>query len=160
MVKQQQTRYVGIDYGMARLGLSVSDPTKLIATPLTTLQAQKKIHRTAELLLAYLDTYSKQQSCTIERIVIGMPLLLSGKKGLLADEVLHFVEELKKLTTIQIETWDERLTTVQAERSLKESSLNRKRRAQVVDSVTALILLQNYLDANNSAILRAANTLL
>jgi putative holliday junction resolvase len=132
---------------MARLGVAVSDPTKLIATPLPTLKAERKSGRTAEKLMAFLKDYADKQKCEFDKIVIGMPFMMSGKKGHLADEVTHFVELLKSITTIPIETWDERLTSVQADRALQESSFTRKRRAQEVDSVAALILLQNYLDA-------------
>lgn len=138
---------MGIDYGMARFGLAISDPTKLIASPLPTMKAERKSEHTAAKLLAFLQDYAEKQGCTIEKIVIGMPLMMSGKKGHLADEVAHFVELLKSLTEITIETWDERLTSVQADRSLRESAFTRKRRAQEVDSVAAIILLQNYLDA-------------
>ena len=71
---------------------------------------------------------------------------MSGKVGFLADEVKHFIEFLKKATAVPVVTWDERLTTVQAERSLRESSLSRKKRTQFVDTVAAVIILQNYLD--------------
>lgn len=146
---KNETRTIGIDFGIARLGIAVSDPTHMIAIPLETLQAEKKAEQTARKLLKFLDDYSLKQQCAIDSIVIGMPLMMSGKKGFLADEVLHFIEQLKTLTTIPVLTWDERLTTVQAERSLRESSLTRKRRAQMVDSVSAIILLQNFLDSKS-----------
>ena len=141
-----KTRIVGIDYGMARLGLAVSDETKLIATPLTTLRAEKRTEETVTKLLDELAKHQKTFNYLIEEIVIGLPLMMSGKCGALADAVKHFVELLRKTTSIPIVTWDERLTTVQAERSLRESSMTRKKRAQNVDSVAALIILQNYLD--------------
>lgn len=147
----KQSRMVGIDYGMARIGLSLSDPTKLIATPLVTLKSERKMEKTVEKLLIYLYEHAEKNQYQIEELVIGLPLLLSGKQGLLADEVHHFIEELKKLTSIPIVLWDERLTTVQAERSLKESSMTRKQRAKVVDSVAAIILLQSYLDSRRLA---------
>lgn len=140
-------RIIGIDYGMARLGIAVSDPSKLIATPLETMMAEKKGERTAKKLIAFLEDYCKKMDCTIELIVLGMPLMMSGKRGLLADEVSHFKEILSLMTSLPIILWDERLSTVQAERSLKESSLSRKKRAKVVDSVAAIIILQSYLDS-------------
>lgn len=143
----KETRFVGVDYGMARIGLAVSDPTKLIATPMETLKAEKKAEKTAAKFMEVLAAYSVKVNCTIDCLVIGMPLMMSGKRGLLADEVHHFVDQLKILTEIPIILWDERLTTVQAERSLRESSLSRKKRAKVVDSVAAIIILQSYLDS-------------
>ena len=141
------SRIVAIDFGTRRIGLAVSDPTKLIATPLETLTAEKKGEKTAAKVLAYLEGYCLKMGCQVECIVVGMPLLMSGKRGFLADEVHHFIELLKNLTQIPIVMWDERLTTVQAERTLRESSLSRKKRAKVVDSIAAIIILQSYLDA-------------
>ena len=84
----------------------------------------------------------------IESIVDGLPLMMSGKMGFLADEVKHFVELLQKPVSIPILTWDERLTTVQAERSLRRAAFHAKTRSQIVDEVAAVIMLQSYLDSN------------
>lgn len=140
------SRIVGIDWGLARLGIALSDTSKLLATPLKTLTAEKKALDTAKKLLAELLAHATANKYQIEAIVMGMPLMMSGKAGFQADEVKNFIELLKSLTDIPIITWDERLTTSMAERSLKESSLTRKKRAQVVDSIAAIIILQNYLD--------------
>lgn len=141
-----KTRIVAIDYGIARLGLAVSDETKLIATPLPTLRAEKKIDDTLGKLLEMLNQHQQEFGYTIAEIVVGLPLMMSGRYGPLADEVKHFVETLRKAVSFPITTWDERLTSVQADRSLRESQMSRKKRAQNVDSVAALIILQNYLD--------------
>lgn len=142
----KQKRIVGIDWGVARLGLAVSDGNKIIATPLKTLQAEKRSEETAKKVLAELLSHASTHKYEIAQIVIGMPLMMSGKSGFQADEVHHFIDQLRQLTDIPIIPWDERLTTSMAERSLKESSLTRKRRAQVVDSVAAILILQSYLD--------------
>lgn len=144
---RKQTRIVGIDYGMARIGLSFSDPTKLIAMPITVFPCEKKVEKTVEKLIAFLQDHASKFEYEIESFVVGLPLLLSGKQGLLADEVNYFVEELKKKSPLPVIFWDERLTTVQAERTLQQSSLTRKKRAKVVDVVSAVIILQNYLDS-------------
>lgn len=146
MEKNKAIRIVGIDFGIARLGIAVSDETHLIATPLQTLKAEKRSESTVLKLLEYLQKDQQERKYTIGEIVIGLPLLMSGKHGMLADEVKHFVEVLKQQFSCPIITWDERLTTVQAERSLRESSLTRKKRSQHVDSVAAVIILQSYLD--------------
>ncbi len=147
MTKVKPTRIIGIDYGIARLGLACSDETKIIALPLMVMQAEKKAEKTVQKLLKELERHTQEKGYAIEAIVIGLPLLMSGKVGLSADEVKNFVALLQKATTIPIVTWDERLTSVQAERSLRESSMTRKRRTQYVDSVAAVIILQNYLDS-------------
>lgn len=144
--KKRPSRVVGIDYGMARIGLAISDERKIIAFPLMTLQAERKLERTIPKLMAELARHQKEQNYELEAIVVGHPLLLSGKTGLLADEVGLFVDMLRKTVTIPIVLWDERLTSVQADRALRETGMNRKKRSKLVDTVSAVILLQNYLD--------------
>lgn len=133
-------RIAAIDYGMARIGFAVSDESQIIAMPFVTITTEKKLEATAAKVIRELSSYQ------LEEIVVGMPLLLSGKKGLLADEVKSFMEALSKATTIPIVSWDERLTSVQAERSLREGNMTRKQRSKHVDTVAAVILLQSYLD--------------
>lgn len=145
-MKNPKTRIVGIDFGMARLGLAISDETKIIASSIETLRADKKSAQTVNLLLVQLEKHQKANNYTIEEIVVGLPLLMSGKKGLLADEVHHFVSLLKEKVSAPIVLWDERLTSVQADRAMRESSMTRKKRAQKSDGVAAVIILQNYLD--------------
>lgn len=142
-----RSRIVGIDFGLARLGIAVSDEQKIIATPLMTMTAEKRSEKTVLKLMQELEDHAQANNYAIEKIVIGLPLLMSGKKGMLADEVLHFVELLKQYVNVPIITWDERLTSVQAERSLRESSLTRKSRSRIVDTVAAVIILQSYLDS-------------
>lgn len=145
--KPAKTRAIGLDFGLARIGVAISDERKILASPFITLKTEKKIEDTVAKLLKEIDNHQKQNNYLADEIVIGLPLLMSGKTGFLADEVKNFVEELKKATPLPIILWDERLTSVQAERSLRESSLSRKRRASLVDTVAAVIILQNYLDS-------------
>lgn len=147
MLKPRPTRILSIDFGLARLGLAISDEMKWIATPLPTLQAEKKGEETVAKLFAFLDQHSAENRYDLEKIIIGMPLMMNGTIGHLADEVKHFISLLQQKTTVPIITWDERLTTVMAERSLREASLSRKKRAKKVDSISALIILQNYLES-------------
>lgn len=140
------TRIVGIDFGMARIGLAVSDVQKIIGTPLVTLQTERKSELTVAKLLEVLREHERLNRYQIESIVMGFPLLMSGKKGLLADEVTHFVALLQEAIDVPVVTWDERLTSVQADRSMREANMSRKKRSQRADSVAAVIILQNYLD--------------
>jgi putative Holliday junction resolvase len=133
-------RIVGIDYGQARIGVALSDPSQIIASPLTTIQNKKKLEEVVKEFLSVLKDYS------IEEIVIGMPFQLDGKIGTSAQEVLRFVEALKEQTTLPIKTWDERLTTQQTERVMKAGNVSRKKRMKVIDSACATLILQNYLD--------------
>jgi putative Holliday junction resolvase len=139
-------RIVGIDYGMARIGIAVSDETKMIATSLETLPADRKALATVGKLLDFFEKHTTANRYHIEALVIGMPLMMSGKKGMLADEVVHFVALLKERVPYPIVTWDERLSSVQADRSLREGNFSRKRRSKMVDAVAATIILQSYLD--------------
>jgi putative Holliday junction resolvase len=139
-------RIVGIDFGLKRIGVAISDERKIIASPFPTIIAEKKGIHTAKKLVAALEVDMKARNYELEKIVIGLPLMMSGKTGFLADEVNHFIELLKTLVNCPIIPWDERLTTMQAEKSLKEFDMSRKKRSKVVDSVASIIILQNYLD--------------
>lgn len=135
-------RVVAIDYGRARLGLAITDNSKTIAYPLKVVKAKKDIKKTAKTLLENLSEHIKE----IEVIIIGLPLLLDGTKGDMANEVIEFAEALKEITSIKIEFLDERLTSSQAERDLKDTfKLNRKKRAAKSDTMAATIILQNYI---------------
>ncbi len=140
------TRYIAIDFGLARIGIAISDVTKLLATPFQTMKTEKKMEQTVDKLLLTLQKDQEERRYEIEEIIIGMPFLMSGKKGLMADEVHHFIELLKERFSAPVITWDERLTSVQAERTLREGEMSRKKRTKVIDQVAAVIILQNYLD--------------
>lgn len=140
-------RIIGLDYGQARIGIAISDATRKIAMPHKTLKTEKRMELTVTRLLEELKKHQKEFNYTVDKIILGHPLLLTGKSGLLADEVKIFAEHLKVQIDAEIILWDERLTSKQAERSLREGNLNRKERSKLVDSVAAIILLQSYIDA-------------
>lgn len=142
-------RIIGLDYGLARIGVAISDERHLLASPLMTFAAEKKAENTAAKLIQQLQQHASTNKYIITEIVIGLPLMMSGKRGLIADEVMHFVEILKQHIDVPIITWDERLSSVQADRTLREGNLSRKKRSKVVDTVAACIILQNYLDRKN-----------
>jgi putative holliday junction resolvase len=144
--KPKPKRVVGIDFGLSRLGIALSDERQIFASPFLTLHAEKKTEATILKLLGIIEEIQTNQKCEIEEVVIGLPLMMSGKTGFLADEVQNFIKEFKLKSPLPIHPWDERLTTVQAERSLRESSMTRKKRTKVVDIVSAAIILQSYLD--------------
>lgn len=142
-----KTRFVGVDFGLARVGIALSDESKIIASPLFTVRSERRLEDTVEKIVEQLQAHSKENNYTIESYIVGMPLMMSGKKGLIADEVTEFISLLQTKVTVPVIAWDERLTTVQAERSLLESNLSRKKRSAVVDTVAASIILQSYLDS-------------
>jgi putative Holliday junction resolvase len=132
-------RIASIDYGLKRLGVAISDENKIIASSLGVIQAGKNNAETISKLLDLLKPYP------LERIVLGNPIHMDGRVGFLADEVRHFLTQLQQHVTCEVTLFDERLSTLQAERSLKEGGMRRKKRAQVIDAVSAVILLQSYL---------------
>lgn len=149
--KARPKRVVGIDFGMARIGLAISDERQIIATPYQTVHTERKTERTIAKIIDLLNQLQENCRCEIEEIVVGLPLMMSGRTGFQADEVKHFVQLLAQATSIPVRTWDERLSTVQAERSLRESHMTRKKRSKVVDIVSAAIILQSYLDRKKMA---------
>lgn len=136
-------RLLAVDYGLKRLGLALSDERKILASALPTLQAGKTSQETAQLIVACATKHG------VEKIIVGHPLHLSGRSSFLTDEVTHFVSLLSTFTSLPIVLWDERLTSVQADRTLQLGGMNRKKRAALVDSLSAIILLQSYLDCQN-----------
>ena len=139
-------RILAIDFGLKRIGLALSDSSQKIALPLKTIEIQNPNQDVALVLKAVHDRLTD-----IETIVLGNPLLLSGKKGEMADNVQTFKEKLeKKLNNplISVVLWDERLTSAQADKMLKKD-YNRKKRSQIIDPVAATIILQNYLDSKS-----------
>lgn len=140
------TRIMSIDYGMARIGIAISDERKILASPLPLVLADKKTEKTVMKIVNEIKIHEEKMHCQIEEIIIGLPLMMSGKMSFLADEVRHFSDLLKQHISIPIILWDERLTSVQAERAMIEGELTRKRRAKSVDSLSAIIILQSYLE--------------
>lgn len=147
--RPKSKRVLGIDFGLVRLGLALSDERQIIATPLMTVTAEKRSEQTMSKMQEVIAKIEDTYECQIEEIVVGMPLMMSGKSGFLADEVNHFVQLLGQVLSIPLHTWDERLSTVQAERSLREGYMTRKQRSKVVDRISAAIILQTYLDHKN-----------
>lgn len=149
MARPVPGRILGVDFGISRFGLALSDETKTISMPYKVWHPEKKAEQTVAKFLVFIDSIRAEYQCTIDEILIGMPLMMSGKTGFLADEVTHFVSLLQSSCSIPVKTWDERLSSVQAERSLMESTMTRKKRTKFVDTVSATLILQSYLDHRN-----------
>lgn len=126
--------------GARRIGLAVSDPLGLTAQGLETLQRRNKRSD-----LAYLERVLKQYE--VAEMVVGLPLRLSGAEGTQSAKMTEFADLLRKHFKIPVHLWDERLTTAEANRMLREAELSVRRRGQVVDRVAAILILQSYLDA-------------
>ena len=134
-------RYLGFDLGTRTLGISISDDTKTIATTYTTLRFND-----GEYENIFDDIKSIVEKENIEKIVLGLPKNMNNTLGFRAEETIKFKEELEKYLNIEIILQDERLTTVSAHNFLLEADMSRKKRKQVVDKLSANIILQTYLD--------------
>lgn len=135
------SRIVGVDPGEARVGLAVSDTAHTIAFPRETISARGS---TADTVARIVDALADE---TVGWVVVGLPLRLDGTEGEAARRARVFGDALAEALGVEVVFWDERLTTVAAERSLREMGRHKARRREVVDQSAATILLQGYLDA-------------
>lgn len=132
-------RVLAIDLGEVHMGLAVSDELMLTAQPLPTYRRKGWRQDLAHLR----DLVARWE---VGEVVVGLPKSMGGATGPQASHAQAFAEKVQKAFTIPVTLWDERLTTAQAERTLIQAGLRRARRRQVIDSVAALLILQNYLD--------------
>ncbi len=136
-------RILGIDYGTKRIGLAISDLSGSIAQSFKTITREdgSSIESVTEQIKSIVVEYK------ISSIVVGIPMNLNGTRGRLVDEIMVFIDKLKKEINVLIEQWNEWLTTVEAERVMIEQNVSRKKRRQHIDKVSAVLILQNYLDS-------------
>ncbi len=139
----EMARALGIDLGDARVGVAVSDELGMLAHPLATLFVKEG--RVA----ARVAALAAEKSATT--IIVGMPRNMNGSFGPAAEKSRAFIAELTSLTTAKIIAWDERLTTVSAERSLRDAGRKAREQRAVIDQVAAQILLQSWLDSTPCA---------
>ncbi|HMC83610.1 MAG TPA: Holliday junction resolvase RuvX [Candidatus Polarisedimenticolia bacterium] len=136
-------RCLGLDVGEKRIGLALSDPLGWTAGPLpvlTRVSWKGDLARIRELV----------ERLEVRRVVVGLPIRMDGTSGEAAERTLHFVERLKSAVRVAVETWDERLSTREAERMLIGADVRREKRRQVIDGVAASLILQAYLDYRNA----------
>jgi putative Holliday junction resolvase len=126
--------------GQRHIGVAVSDEMKFIAQSLLTIQRDAHY----EWMKTVQETVRQKE---IEEIVVGYPIKMSGDIGTSAKEVEEIKEKLKDLTGIPVILWDERLSTVQAEKILIDVNIKRKKRKKIIDQMAAVIILQAYLDS-------------
>jgi putative holliday junction resolvase len=133
-------RVLALDLGKKRIGLALSDPLGITAQGLPTLQRTR--------IREDLDALAKLTSENeVTLILMGHPLHMSGREGRQAEYTREFAGRLAERTGIEIQFWDERLTTVEAERVLRSSGISIEKRARAVDRLAAVILLGSYLDS-------------
>ena len=134
---------MGVDFGEKRVGLARSDESETVAEALATLSYQSR-----EDLLTQLKPYL--EDLHPQRIVVGLPQTIRGEIGPAAKKVLEFVEWFKKRLPLEWVFWDERFTTVEAERVLLEADLSRRKRKGIRDRIAAQRILQHYLDTQKN----------
>ena len=132
-------RVLGLDVGTKRTGIAIADETLTLASPLTHIEANSPKDWTSK-ILSFLGHYS------IEKIIVGIPLNQDGEEGSDAERIKKYIALLREKVNFPVIEWDERFTTVQAEKTLIASDMSRKNRKLVIDSLAAAIMLQSYLD--------------
>ena len=134
-------RIMGLDYGDRRIGVAVSDLFGWTAQGLEVIDRKhgSEQDRIAQLVREY----------EVTEVVVGLPKNMNGTVGPRGEICISFAEELKKSLQVPVHLWDERLTTMAAERTLIEADVSRKKRKQVVDKMAASLILQNYLDSKS-----------
>lgn len=135
-------RILGIDYGTKRTGLAISNDKETMALPHSVIETEDP----SEKLSAISDI---ARSENIGKIVIGIPYKYDGSLGERAKTVLEFAEALKKELSLSVETYDERLSSVEAAERLRELNLNRKNKRKRINAVAAQLILQGYLDSSD-----------
>ena len=132
-------RLLGLDLGERRIGLALSDESGLIAQGLPTLQ-RTNLRKDLAALKNLLEKYE------VETVVLGLPLNLDGSCGPRARAVLEFKKKLQNCLPVPVISWDERLSTQAAQRCLRQADLKWRKRRKLADQLSAVIILQNYLD--------------
>lgn len=139
-------RILGIDFGLKRIGIALSDPLNIFAQPLGKVIAGKSPEKSAEIVWNEIRLIMAKRHIEISLLVIGFPLTLKGIEKERAAQVRAFSSTLASISQLPVHHIDERLSSLQAERALQAGTMSRKERAKVVDEVSASILLQCYLD--------------
>ena len=136
----EKSRIMALDIGSKRTGVALSDETRLFASPLLTLE-ETQIKNWVPKIEKLVETHE------VAEVLVGLPLNQFGEEGQDAVNIRRYIAALQGALKIPVIEWDERFTTVQAERTLIDADLSRKNRKKVIDQVAACILLQSYLDS-------------
>lgn len=131
-------RIVGLDFGTVRIGVAVSDERHVLARSLG------MIHNKPDFAVKLMELLKKEGA--IDKIVVGLPLTMRGQDSTMTEAARKFAHNLEADVKLPVELWDERLTSALIERSLTDAGVRRKERAQMSDTLSAVIILQSYLD--------------
>lgn len=136
-------RVLGLDYGSVTVGTAVSDALGITVQPLETIRRSKENHlrRTLSRIAELAGEYE------VEKIVVGLPRNMDNTLGERARAAADFADRVRERTGLEVILWDERLTTAEAGRALEEAGIRRERRKEVIDQMAAVLILRNYLAA-------------
>jgi putative Holliday junction resolvase len=137
----QPRRILALDVGSKRIGVAVSDPLGITAQGLDTIQRQNK-RRDLETLGRLLTQYE------VREIVVGLPLRLSGAEGTQSEKMRRFASDLESHFGVVVHLWDERWTSTEANRLLRETELSIEKRGKAVDRMAAVLILQSWMEAH------------
>ena len=146
-------RVLGLDYGTKTVGVAVSDPLEITAQPLETIERKSagKLRQTLARIEAIIEEYGAAgQQEKIEKIVLGYPKNMNNTEGDRCEATVSFKNDLERRTGLEVVLWDERLTTVEAERILMDSGVRRENRKTYIDKMAAAVIRQNYLDSKSN----------
>lgn len=146
-------RVLGLDYGTKTVGVAMSDPLEITAQPLETIERKSagKLRQTLARIEAIIEEYGAAgQQEKIEKIVLGYPKNMNNTEGDRCEATVSFKNDLERRTGLEVVLWDERLTTVEAERILMDSGVRRENRKTYIDKMAAAVILQNYLDSKSN----------
>ncbi len=136
-------RVLGLDVGSKRIGVAISDPLGITAQGLETIHRQNK-------RLDFIQLEKVIRDHAVTAIVVGYPLRMSGAEGIQAEKMQRFAEALRERFPLPVHLWDERLSSAQANRLLRETEMSIARRGQVVDQMAAVLILQSWMDARDN----------
>ncbi len=134
-------RIMGIDFGDSRIGIALSDPMGWTAQGIETIQRRGTVEQTAE------DIKRLAQQHNVDKFVIGLPKNMNGTVGPSGEKAMEFGNILARITGLEVINWDERLTTVAANRMMHEVGMKTSKKKGSVDRIAAVLILQGYLDS-------------
>jgi putative Holliday junction resolvase len=144
----EHKRILGLDVGSKTIGVAVSDLLGITAQGLQTIRRQNR-RTDLERLRRVIEQYG------VSEIVVGYPLRMSGAEGTQAEKMQRFAEQLRQCIKLPVHLWDERLTSAEANRLLRESEMSIKRRREVVDQLAAVLILQSWMESRRALSVRS-----
>jgi putative Holliday junction resolvase len=136
-------RVMAVDWGERRIGIALSDESRVIASPYDAIKRGNSLDRDLDRIA---DIASEKE---VDLIIFGLPMRLDGSMGPAARGAMEVVEKLRGRTPVEVQAWDERLSTAAAERALISGDVSRSKRRQKIDQVAAALFLQTYLDSRS-----------